>query len=507
MVSTGHPLSTQAALDTLKSGGNAVDAAVAASAVSCVVLPQACGVGGDVFAVGYASNSKQTWALNGSGLSPRHIPSDRLSNALSEDDVASCTVPGIVHGWNELLTQNGTQDLRTLLEPAVVHAEVGFLVDETLAQLVNTNRTKLAKHPNSSALFLPDGEKLTVGTVLRQRALAGTLMRLASAGYQDYYEGKIGQEIDQFMRRSNGLIRQEDLARHASRWEVPLCAEFQDFNIAVTPPNSVAILLLAQLQILSATSFSTLEHNSGEYVDLLVRIKRHVFQAVLPSVGDPEAMKVSPSDLLKGCTSLNPKYGASRSERMKPEPPDTTCVVVADSEGNVVSLIQSIFHHFGCGAMAGETGIILNNRMLGFVAEPNQVNSIGAAKRPAHTLSPVLVLRNNLPFLAISTPGAFAQTQIVLQVLINFLVFKMELQQAVEVPRWFDGLDNALLLESRIGLSSVETLKRLGHTPKIGQPWDPLVGNVQAVLVTQDQDGRIFYGAADPRRHGCALGW
>ncbi len=508
MVSTGHPLSTLAALDVLRNSGNAVDAAVAASAVSCVVLPHACGLGGDAFAVGYDSGPRQTWALNASGPSPQSLLLDRFSSGIPEDELISCTVPGIVHGWHELLRQRGTMDPEELLQPAVTHAEGGFIVDETLVELVASNRDKLAKHAESAAIFFPDGRELGAGCIFRQPALCGTLQRLASEGYEDFYRGKTASEIVQFMHRNGGLLRQEDLEHHKSIWQEPLRSTFLDCEVVVTPPNSIALLLLAQLRLLSAKSLAGLEHNSAEYVDALLTIKRRAFGDCLPLLGDPEAMTMLPDEILERCNPLRvAKEGKTLHKTMSPAPPDTTCIVVADEQGNVVSLIQSIFHHFGCGAIAGSTGVILNNRMLGFTIESNQVNTIGKGKRTAHTLSPAMLFRNQLPYLAICTPGAYGQTQTLLQIIVNFHVFGMELQQALEAPRWFDGLDHDLLLESRFEPSTIEALKQLGHNPTVGQPWDPLTGGVQAIRIVNHQSERVLYGAADPRRHGCALGW
>ena len=508
MVSSGHPLATIAALEVLREGGNAVDAAVAASAVCCVVLPHACGVGGDAFALGYEAREGRTWALNASGKAPLLATQYGFTGTIPEDAVVAATIPGIVSGWQELLERYGTRHLEELLQPALQHAEEGFVVDESFSSLVALNRSKLAKHDHSAAIFLSRSAAPVPGDTFQQPALARTLARIAARGPEEFYRGETAAAMVQFMEAVGGLIRGQDLANHSSVWQKPIGRSYCGFEILVAPPNSIAILLLVQLGLLSPASLRELGHNSAVYIDTVVRAKRRAFGKVLPLLAESDSMTIEGSEIVLdsflGRLGREPLLSTNRPGA---EVSDTTSIVVVDAQGNAISLIQSIFHYFGCGAIAGDTGVLLNSRMLGFSLEGNSPNSLRRGKRPAHTLSPALVLRDGKPFLVVNTPGAYAQTQTLCQVVNNVLVFEMELQQALEAPRWFDRLDNVLLAEKRISSVALKQLVELGYSIEVGESWDRATGGVEAVLVQNKGEQRVLYGASDPRRHGCALGW
>ena len=508
MVSAGHHLATLAGAEILHNGGNAVDAAIAAGAVACVVLPHACGLGGDCFAIGYDARRSDTWALNASGKSPTLASLSAYTGGIPEEGVRATTVPGIVRGWTDLLERYGTRSMRELLSPAIRHAEEGFVVDEILEKLILDNSEKLKKHPYSAEVFFENGRALGKGQILKQPLLAETLTQIAELGAKAFYSGSQAMEICKYVENAGGYLRPSDLSNHSSKWESGgISAPYHGYQVLVPPPNSLAILLLVQLNLLSHLKLGDSSHNSANYIHHVVSAKRLAFKGVLPILADPDHMPIPPSVLLgspfisqlRGGQSL-PTISATR------EIADTTCIVAADQFGNCVSLIQSLFFHFGCGAIAGKTGVLLNNRMTGFSLNPASPNVLDGGKRPAHTLSPALVLKNNRPYLAIATPGAYAQTQTLCQILNNILVFRMEPQQALEMPRWFDDLDEVLLCESRIQAGTIESLKEQGYKVKLGGPWEPKTGSVQCVLI-DDENEQVLHGAADPRRHGCALGW
>ena len=509
MVSSGHHLATLAGVEVLRQGGNAIDAAVAAGAVATVVLPHACGLGGDAFAIGFDARRKRVWALNASGKSPQLVSVGDFPQGIPAEDVASTTVPGIVHGWSLLLKRYGTRSMRRVLSAAIRHAENGFVINEVLGKLIHENAAKLTKHPHTGKLLFPDGRGLTKGQILRQPDLAVTLKRIAARGSREFYAGSIANEICEYVKSAGGFLRPGDMRKHTSMWEkAPISVEYRDFEVLVPPPNSLAILLLVQLRLASEFNLESAPHNSADYIDRLVRAKRIAFQGVLPLLADLNHMDIGPSEILSPTSINRLKQGQFplRASNLR-ETSDTTCIVTVDREGNCVSLIQSLFFHFGCGAVAGRSGIFLNNRMTGFSVKSDEPNVLEGGKRPAHTLSPALVLQNGKPYLVIATPGAFAQTQTLCQVLNNILLCNMEVQEALEVPRWFDDMDDVLLCEARIAPETIQSLSDRGYTVRVGAPWEAKTGSVQCILVGSNGNQRVLYGAADPRRHGCALGW
>jgi gamma-glutamyltranspeptidase / glutathione hydrolase len=509
MVSTGHHLATLAGVEMLQQGGNAVDAAVAAGAVASVVLPHACGLGGDAFAIGFNAKRNSVWVLNASGRSPQLVSLGDFPQGIPPEEVASTTVPGIVHGWSLLLKKYGTRSMKRILSAAIRHAEKGFVINEVLGKLIHENTTKLNKHPHTAKLLFPDGRGLTSGQVLRQGDLASTLKKISAHGPKEFYAGSIAKEICNYVQSADGFLRPADMRKHKSKWEnAPIRIAYRGCEVLVPPPNSLAILLLAQLKLATEFDLESSPHNSAEYIDRLVRAKRIAFKGVLPLLADLDHMEIEPSELLSPASINRLKQGQSppRVTKMR-ETSDTTCIVTVDREGNCVSLIQSLFFHFGCGAVAGRSGVFLNNRMTGFSLKPDESNVLQGGKRPAHTLSPALVLRNGKPYLVIATPGAFAQTQTLCQVLNNILLCNMEVQESLEVPRWFDDLDEVLLCEDRIAPETIQSLSNRGYKVRVGAPWEAKTGSVQCIMLDSIGKERTLYGAADPRRHGCALGW
>jgi gamma-glutamyltranspeptidase/glutathione hydrolase len=507
MVSAGHHLATLAGTEMFRRGGNAIDAAVAAGAVSTVVLPHACGLGGDCFAVGYDPEKAASWALNGSGKSPSLVSLGSFSRQIPEQGVAAATVPGIVHGWSSLLKRYGKLTMPEVLAPAIAHAENGFVVNDILAKLIVDNSAKLKAHPYSAQTLLPSGRPIAKGEVLRQPLLARTLRQISSGGAEEFYAGAPAKEICRYVEEAGGFLRPADFLNHSSLWENPASAVYDGYEVLVPPPNSLSILLLLQLKLLSASHLKGIVHNSAEYVQQLVHAKRLAFQNVLPMLSDPETLGLPVADLLSqnfiDQLSRTPLRSRNREFR---EISDTTSIVAADDDGNCISLIQSVFFHFGSGVIAGESGAFLNNRMTGFTLNPHQPNALAKNKRPAHTLSPAMVLKENKPFLVISTPGAYGQTQSLCQVLNNILLFGMEPQVAVELPRWFDELEESLIVENRIGPEVLDSLMSKGYSLQVRGPWEAITGSIQCILIDQEKAG-VLYGAADPRRMGVALGW
>ncbi|MCI0349687.1 MAG: gamma-glutamyltransferase, partial [Acidobacteriales bacterium] len=330
------------------------------------------------------------------------------------------------------------------------------------------------------------------------------LRRIATKGAREFYEGETAAEICRYAEQQGGLLSSTDLRAHSSAWEAPIGRPYLGHEVFVSPPNSIGLLLLAQLALLEK-AVTSLEMDSSAYVDALIKAKRAAFRSVLPLLADPESMTHTVDSLLSP-DFLQPVVPANEYRMGMREVSDTTSISVVDAEGNCISLIQSIFYHFGCGAIAGNTGVLLNNRMLGFSSDGSSPNRLQGAKRPAHTLSPCLVLKGGLPCLVISTPGAYGQTQTLCQVLNKILVFGIGVQYAIDEPRWFDTLEEATVIESRFPGVTLDGLKALGYSLRLTGDWEPLVGNPQAVLIDHSDGEPVLLGGADQRRHGCALG-
>lgn len=503
MAATGHPLASDAALDVLKAGGNAFDAAVCASAVLSVVKSYHCGLGGDLFGVFYSSQQGRVLVLNGSGKSPRSICGELFSDQIPHRGIIAATVPGTVDAWLEIAKKLGTRDLKSLLSPAIEYAKNGFPVFPHLETVIRSAQKTLGSDPAWANVFLPGGKPPNLGDLFVQSDLASTLAQIANEGREPFYSGDILRAILRSSELHGGFFTASDFGEHQSRWEEALHSDYRGHRIYVPPPNSYGLLLLLQLKYLTDYPLATLKHEPREYVLLQVKAKEEAWKAGQPWICDPDdSLRKQIFDL------LNQDSGHSaKAHLVAASDPggDTTYIAVADNLGNWASVIQSVHQSFGCGIVVEGTGIVLNNRMSGFNLIPGHPNEIGPAKRPAHTLSPVLVLKGNRPVLALGTPGGLGQTQFLTQILCNLLDFDMDLQEAIEAPRWQSETEGRVELESRLTKDVSECLRHEGYDVKIGRPWEFSFGGAEAISL--HSNGKVLLGAADPRREGYAVGY
>jgi gamma-glutamyltranspeptidase / glutathione hydrolase len=502
MVATGHPLASDAALDVLKTGGNAIDAALCASAVLSVVKSYHCGLGGDLFGIFYSANEGKALVINGSGRSPREIRRELFSKDIPHRGILAASTPGTVDAWVEAAAKLGSRSMADLLEPAIHYAKAGFPVFPHLANVIRASQNSFGSDPAWSSIFLPQGKTPEVGDLLVQKDLAITLAAIASGGRDAFYEGKIARSIVRASECYGGCFSLQDFARHRSRWEEPLSTIYRGYEICVPPPNSFGLLLLLQLKRLAQYNPSNYGYNTPEFVALQVRIKEEAWRAGQLWIGDPDEYDHEATlDFLKRfpidhtATGTIPSADHGRS---------TTYVSVADKFGNWASLIQSVHQSFGCGIVVDGTGIVLNNRMSGFNLIPGHRNELAPEKLPAHTLSPALVLRERKPILAIGTPGGLGQTQFLTQTLCNLFDFNMNIQEAIEAPRWQSEQPGQVELESRFSEDVGKLLLRQGYDVKLRGPWEFAFGGVESVFLHRNQ---VFMGAADPRREGYAIGY
>lgn len=468
MVASGHALATDAALDVLRAGGNAVDAAVCAALVLCVVCPYACTLGGDMFAVVY-DPAAGVAGLNATGRSPQATPSDVAADDLRLG-ILSATVPGVVRGLADLLDRFGTRTFGALLQPAIALASDGFAVHPTLAANTRERAEMLARDRGASALFLPGGEPLAAGTTFTQPALAAVLRTLATGGPDSFYAGDIPALIVADAQTAGGTFAVDDFRAHASLWQTPISVAFYGHDVWTMPPNSYGPTLMLQLAELESERVDALDPDGVEFIARGFAARRRAYAQAAPTIADP------------GCT---------------------TNAIVIDGNGLAVSLIESISAPYGSGIVLERTGILLNNRMAGFNAHRAHANGIGPAKRPANTLAPSMVTRAGRLIMSLGTPGTVGQTCTLAQVLARVFACGQELVAAVDAPRWSVDFAGKLVVEDAMEASvrdAVIAATPEAHVMRTG--WISF-GSIKAATVTPAG----LTGVADFRRAATAAGW
>lgn len=510
MVATSQPLASAAGLRILQQGGNAIDAAVAAAAVLCVVEPMMVSAGGDLFAIVWHAGKKELKALNASGRSPRATSIDELRKRgftqTPPDGIQAVTVPGAVDGWAKLLDRYGTMKLDQVLQPAIEYAGKGFPVTDVIA-----HDWKVAldhkNNPDFARTFLPGGRPPLPGEMAYNRNLAETFRKIAAQGPDVFYRGEIAQKIVAFARSQGGFHTDQDFAEHRSDWIDPLSATYKGYTLYELPPNTQGLVALEMLNILEGFDLKSLGHNTAGYLHLLVEAKKQAFIDRARHIADPAFYK-APLDRL-----ISKEYAAEMRRRIDSEKvgeaagsgpnggEDTVYLTVVDKDRNAISLIQSIFSNFGSGLVAGDTGILLHNRGAGFSFDPASPNRIEGGKRPFHTLVPAMVFREGRPWLSFGVMGGDMQAQGHVQVLLNLIEFGMDVQRAGEVPR-FRHFERGLALESGIGQDVRKSLEARGHK-LVNSPG--MFGGYQAIMI-DPVTGALFAGS-DPRKDGAAIGW
>jgi gamma-glutamyltranspeptidase/glutathione hydrolase len=524
IIATSQPLASAAGLRVMQQGGNAIDAAVAAAAVLAVVEPTMNGIGGDLFAIVYDARTKTVRALNASGRAPAAATPEefrrRKLQSIPYRGELSVSVPGVVDGWNELLTKHGTITLAKALEPAIGYAKDGYAVSEIIAHQWKQVEGTLSRDPAAASTFLINGKAPATGEIFKNPNLAASLAQIASGGRDAFYKGAIATAIAADMKARNGLLTAADLAAHRSDWIDPISTTYKGYEVLELPPNTQGVTALQMLNILEGFDLKSLGHNSAEYLHLLVEAKRAAFADRDAWLADPTAVPRAALDRM-----LSKDYGAERRKAIDPKRAareysalsissqspspehhpeahgDTIYMTAADRDGNVVSLIQSIFESFGAGIVAGNTGIALHNRGSLFSLREGHPNVIAPGKRPFHTLVPAMVLKDKRPWLSFGVMGGDMQPQGHVQVLLNLIEFGMNVQEAGEAPR-FRHSSAGLALESAISSEARFGLDARGHRliTTIGT-----FGGFQGILI--DPRTGVMMGGSDPRKDGLAIGF
>jgi gamma-glutamyltranspeptidase / glutathione hydrolase len=510
MIATSQPLASAAGLRILQQGGNAIDAAVAAAAVLCVVEPMMVSPGGDLFAMIWDAKKKELKALNASGRAPKAASIDELKkrnfDRMPESGIHAVTVPGAVDGWAKLMERFGTMTLAQVLQPAIEYAERGFPVTDVIAydwKLVQM----LPDDTDFAKTFKPKGQPPGPGEIFTNKNLAETLKKIAAGGRDVFYQGEIAEKIVKFAQGQGGFHSMRDFAEHSSNWVEPISTTYRGCVVHEMPPNTQGLTALLWLNLLVGFDVRVLGHNSTEYLHLLVEAKKLAFADRARHIADPAFYQAPLAQLLSKeyAAGLRKRIDRSRTVGESTSGPrggeDTVYLTVVDKDRNVVSFIQSIFSAFGSGLVAGDTGIVLHNRGAGFSFDSNHPNRLEGGKRPFHTLVPAMVFRDGKPWVTFGVMGGDMQTQGHVQVLLNLIDYGMDVQRAGEQPR-FRHFESGLALESSIGQDVVRGLEAKGHR-LVSSPG--MFGGYQAIMI--DPSTGALFGGSDPRKDGCAIGW
>jgi len=512
MVASADRLASEVGIDVLKRGGNAVDAAIAMAAVLNVVDFPMTGIGGDMFALVWKPEEGKVVALNGSGRSPYAATRDYYRaqghRRMPGRGLLAVNVPGALAGWADLLELYGTMPLGELLQPAIRIAEEGFILNERMAESLESTKGVLEKYPTTAKIFLRDGQPLKAGDRLVQKDLARTFRTIAEKGPGALYRGEIGERIAKFCQANGGLLTMKDFQDHTSTWTEPIKVNYRGYNVYEMPPNSQGIALLIQLSILDGWDLRPLGPQSVETITRQVEAKRVAFADRRKYITDPEFADIPVQKL------LSPEYAAKRraainldqvAERVGPgvfQTSDTTTFMVVDKDRNCVSFINSLFSEMGSAVVAGDTGILLQSRAQGFSLDENSWNRLEPHKRTMHTLNPLMVFKEDKPYIVMGVIGGDQQTQGSQQIIVNVVDFGMNIQDALDAPRWSSLSGIVIGLEPAIGEDVRKGLEAKGY--KITNR-DVYFGGAQAIML-DPQTGNLL-GASDKRIGGIALGY
>ena len=522
MVATNHPLATQIALDILKQGGSAVDAAIAANAFLGLADPGMCGIGGDLFAIVWDAGSKKLYGLNGSGRSPKNQTMALLKqkgiSELPPTGALSITVPGCVDGWFTLHKRFGKLPMDKLLSPTVKYAREGIPITQETSDFMEEHLRDMlkfdesGKHPSFEKFFMANGRFPRKGEIFKNEELASSLETIAQGGRDGYYKGRIAKAIASHIQKEGGFLTADDLATHTSQWVEPISTNYRGYDVWEMPPNSQGFAVLQMLNILEGYDIRSFGFGSARHIHYLVEAKKIAYQDLATYCGDPDFNKI-PIDSLCSKRYADEKRKLIRPDKAGPvtrtvsSGNHTIYLTVADKDGNMVSFIQSNSGIFGSMEVPAGLGFVLQNRAA-FKFDQGHINGYAPGKRPFHTIIPAFITKDGKPFVSFGLMGGSMQPQGHAQMILNIIDFGMNLQEAGDAPRIShrggnDGTINnvgEVNLESGFSYESVRELLKFGH--KVGYGYG-VFGGYQAIML---KDG-IYYGASDSRKDGQAAGY
>jgi gamma-glutamyltranspeptidase/glutathione hydrolase len=514
IVATSQTLASQAGAQVLARGGSAADAAIAANAVLAVVEPMSCGMGGDLFAIYWEARTGKLWGLNASGWAPRGLTIEVLKqrgySSMPQSGILSVSVPGAVEGWKKLHGRFGRLPWQDLFAPAVYYARNGFPVTEIIAEHWKDSEAKLAADAEARRVFLPGGVPPKTGEIFRNPDLARAFELLARLGPDAFYKGPIAEALLRTSRRLGGVLAPEDLSEFEAEWVEPISTTYRGWTVYELPPNSQGIAALQMLNIMERFPLSQWPALSAQSLHVKIEAQKLAYEDLRRYVGDPRFARVPVRGL------LSKAYAAERARLIRPDraecapsagsppPGDTVYLAVVDREGNIASLIQSIYLHFGSGVVVEGMGFHLHNRAALFELDPGHPNALAPRKRPFHTIIPAFMEKGPLK-VGFGIMGGYNQAQAHAQFVSYLADHGMNIQAALEAPRFtkltFGGCD--LMMESRVPLDVRSELARLGHRITWLGEFSGSVGGGQVIM--HDAAARVNYGASSPRKDGAAV--
>jgi gamma-glutamyltranspeptidase len=525
MVTSPHSLASAAGVDALRAGGSAIDAAIAASAVLSVVYPHMTGVGGDAFWLIHDGRSGEVKYLNGGGKAAASASLEALrERGFAEIPLkgvvpATLTVPGSVASWIEAHGQYGRLELSRVLEAAISYARDGFPVGARLASFIERSRDELMQQREASMLFFPGGVAPSAGAKLSNPDLAATLQAIARDGWSGFYAGDVAAEMSRFSESSGGFFRLADFQQQRASWGAPLVGRYGDVDIYNTPPPTQGFTVIEMLNLLEPLKLHRVNLLGPDRINLLVQAKQIAYHDRDRLLADPAFADVPVAQLIStdyagergrlidadAVLSWDkvPSYGSLAG--------DTVYVAAVDRDGNAASLIQSLYGGFGASVVAGRTGVVLQNRSSYFSLDPQHPNRLEPGKIPLHTLIASIGKRKGKLWSVLGCMGADGQPQIQLQLYTAMIDFGLDIQEAIELPRFLSGrfslgeARDTLHVESRFPLDTISTLERRGHVINRWEAWNERAGHAHGITV--DATSGILSGGADPRSDGAAIGY
>ncbi len=527
MAATSQPLATQVALDILKKGGSAIDAAIAANATLGLVEPTGCGVGGDLFAIVWDAETKQVYGLNASGRSPKSLTLDYFKKngmaKIPSHGPIPVSVPGAVDGWFELHQKFGKLPMEDILAPAIAYAEGGFPVSELIAWYMGRSVPFYMEQgfPNIKETYTLDGKNPPKkGEIFKNPSLANTYRQLAKDGRDAFYKGEIAKTIGSFIKEQGGFLSYEDLASHQSEWIDPVSTNYRGYDVWELPPNGQGIAALQMLNLLEPYDFSSIPFGSAEHIHLFIEAKKLVFEDRAKYYADMDFAKVPVAELIskdyaKKRGQLLNETSASTYDAGEISAGETIYMTVADKDGNMISLIQSNYRGMGSGMSPPGLGFILQDRGELFSLTEGQNNTYEPGKRPFHTIIPAFVTKDGAPFMSFGVMGGDFQPMGHTQIIMNMVDFGMNLQEAGDAPRISHSGGSSptgargstrgeISLEKNLmeDYQMVRQLMDKGHTVRYSRG---IYGGYQAIMY--DAKNKVYYGASESRKDGQAAGY
>jgi len=523
MAATSQPLATQVALDVMKNGGNAIDAAIAANALLGLVEPTGNGIGGDLFAIVWDAKTKKLYGLNASGRSPKSLSLEWFAQnghqSIPSHGPLPVTVPGVVDGWFMLHDRFGKKPINELLKPTIDYAREGFPVSQLIAYYWNRSIPLLERWPGFSEQFTIEGRAPAEGEIWKNPGLAKTLQSIADGGRDAFYKGDIAKTIANYMEKNGGFLSYEDLSSHTGNWVDPVSTNYRGFDVWELPPNGQGIAALQILNIIELFDISSMDHDSAEYVHLFTEVKKLVFEDRAKYYADSEFNKIPVTTLISkdyaqkrsGLLNLDRAANTYPAGKLLEEG-DTIYLTTADKEGNMVSLIQSNYRGMGSGMTPDGLGFVLQDRGEMFSLEEGHFNQFEGGKRPFHTIIPAFVTKGGLPWMSFGLMGGAMQPQGHAQIVINMIDFEMDIQAAGDAPRIHhtgsseptgEVMINGGILNLETGYSyeTIRQLMRMGHEIQYANgPY----GGYQAI---HRAPNGVYWGATETRKDGHAAGY